>query len=55
VTRIKELENRLWDVADFVKPPQVGHWGCHRGQESFTDDKLDSSLAASVCAKEVCR
>lgn len=24
VVRVKELENQLWDVADFVKPAQVG-------------------------------
>lgn len=46
MTQIKEMGNRLWDVADFVKPPQVGALVQLRG-----NDASDTTLAENVCVR----
>lgn len=46
MTQIEELGNRLWDVADFVKPPQVGAVVLLLGS-----DTSDTTLAENVCER----
>lgn len=46
MTQIEELGNRLWDVADFVKPPQVGAVVLPLGS-----DTSDTTLAENVCER----
>lgn len=49
MTQIKELGDRLWDVADFVKPAQVGASVLSPGA-----DTPETTVAAHVCKRGMC-
>ncbi|KAK2121142.1 P2X purinoceptor 6 [Saguinus oedipus] len=52
VTQIKELGNRLWDVADFVKPPQVGALVLLTGVQVLCPLRAWTPAIQPVCARE---
>ncbi|XP_054101210.1 uncharacterized protein LOC100397459 isoform X4 [Callithrix jacchus] len=52
VTQIKELGNRLWDVADFVKPPQVGALVLLMGVQVLCPLRAWTPAMQPVCVRE---